>query len=273
MLAGLILLLAGAGVMSVAAAQTEAPGRTTDGILRPPDKPAAPLVRAVEIGAGYGRYSDDIGYADGEFVRFSLSRPWRYTLTLDGGRESRFGETSWDYGITYTRFLPRLINLSAGISSGTGEFLAPRYRLGLSASASPFGIVTTLGYLRIQSKGENSSDGLGLGLMRYTGHWIFGVSARGDIGQPGDTFSSSAGVGITYYVWRKTYIGATADWGDVSYMLIGVGRAEVDFYSRAFTIGLSQWFTARSGANVRASYGETSFYHVKGITVSLFQEF
>jgi YaiO family outer membrane protein len=258
--------------MSLAQTPSPAPGQSEGQVLAPETPPDPPLKGALEVGGGFAQYSDDMGRADGEFLRATFSRPWRYSLVLDGGREARFGETSYGGGVTYTRFLPGRTNFSIGLSSGTGEFLAPRYRLGASFSGSVLSVVTTVGYLRTQSKAENSSDGYSLGLLRYTGHWILGASGRLDVGHPGNTKSTTWGAGLTYYVWRETYIGVSADFGDVSYMLVGKDKALVDYDSKGYNLGISQWLTSNAGFNLKLSYGETSFYNVRGATISLFRE-
>jgi YaiO family outer membrane protein len=263
----LAVILTGAGTPPAGSAA--APQDPSVAVNQPP---SPPIVRSVEVGGGWADYSGDLGTADGEFVKLTFAQPWRYTWVFDLGRESRFGETSYGGGVTYTRFLPGDTNFSIGLSSGTGDFLAPRYRLGAAFSGSIAGTVTTLGYLRNVSKGENRSDGISLGLLRYVGHWILGSSVRHDIGQPGTTHSTSWGAGITWYTYRQTYIGVSADFGDVSYVLVGPSRALVSFDSRGYSLGISQWLNSNAGLNLRLSYGDTSFYEVRGATLSLFRE-
>jgi YaiO family outer membrane protein len=237
-----------------------------------PKPPAAGAVRSLEVGAGIGRYSDGLGTSNGQSLRFSYSRAWRSSWSLDFGRQSRFGESSWDYGASYTRFLPRRTNLTVGLSSGTGQYLAPRYRFGATFGAPVLGLALSMGYLHEQSKAENRLDAISAGAARYQAHWIFALSGRCDFGQPGSTISTLGGAGVTWYRWKRIYLGASADFGDVSYMMVGPGRAVVNFHSSSFSLGFSRWFNSHAGMNLRLSYGKTSFYKVGGITASLFRE-
>jgi YaiO family outer membrane protein len=266
-----LLLAVGAWLSPALAGSTPDPNRP-DISPAAPKAPGPTWVRSLEAGGGVAEYSDDLGRSDSQFLRAGISRPWRYGWVVDVGREHRFDETSFNYGASYTQFLPGRTNLTVAIGSGTGEILAPRYRLGVTASGSILGLVTSAGYLRVQSKAENWSDGFSLGLLRYTGHWIFGVSGRQDYGYPGRTVSRSGGAGITWFQWRRTYLGANVDFGKVSYMLVGPAQAKVNFNSTTYGVGFSRWFTDRTGMNLRGTYGRTSFYKVGGVTVSLFRE-
>jgi YaiO family outer membrane protein len=272
--ATIVVLGVGCVTASAESAQDSNPSAPAPSAVSSP-APAATRsdwVRSVEVGGGYGKYTKGLGQSDGQSLRFGISRPWHYGWIFDVGREHRFGETSIGYGATFNQTLPHRANLTFGIGSGTGKILAPRYRASVTASGSVLGLVASAGYLRTQSKAENRSDGFSLGLLRYQGHWIIGASGRQDYGYPGRTISRSWGGGLTYYQWRKLYIGAGFDRGDVSYMLIKPDRAEVNFNSTAYNLGGSYWFTDKSGLNLRLSHGRTSFYTVNGVTVSLFQE-
>ncbi len=227
---------------------------------------------AVEIGGGYGSYTGDLSESDSQSVRLSFGKPSAYRWVFDVGRQHRFGTSSIGTGITYFRSFARDVTLSVGGGTGTGKFLAPRYSFGLGVMKPIFGIVTSVSYQRVQSKVENASDGVGLGFMRYQGHWIASASARVDVGHPGNTKSPGFLLGLTYYVYRKTYIGLGTDFGRASYMLISAGRTLVNYTGRGYNINLSQRISPNRGFNLRFNYGETSFYKVWGITFSIFQE-
>jgi len=233
---------------------------------------ASPFVQSIEAGAGLGWYDGDLGRSDGQFLRYGISRPYDFGLTLDVGRQHRFGETSFGGGVSLNKSLPGNASVTVGLSSGTGDVLAPRYRFDVSASYPVFETIVTAGYTRVQSKIENASDGYSLGLLRYFSHWIIGGHVRTDIGYPGRTYSTTVGVGATWYTWKQLYIGGGLDWGQVSYILLP-GRAEVDYDAVGGHVGVSRWFNETSGLNVRLDYGETSFYRSGGITVSVFREF
>jgi YaiO family outer membrane protein len=230
-----------------------------------------PLVRSVEAGGSWGHYSNGYGDADGEFARFGLWREDRWAWKFETGRSARFGDQSLDGGLSYARWFGRT-SATLGLSSGTGDYIANRYRFDASVSRPLVGVIGTLGYTRIQSKGENRSDGLGVSLVRYLPHWIVSAQGRCDWGQPGDTRSTSGGVGLSYVIWRRMSVGVGYDTGDVSYLMVGPGRALVDYHSTGWNLGYSQWFDAHWGLNARLDYGETPFYDVRGASLSLFRE-
>ncbi len=237
----------------------------------PDDSTAVAFVRTLEVGAGYGSFSDDLGEAHGQFGRFTLEKPEHYRWQLEVGTQSRFGDSSLGFGTSFTSFLSGDASMTIGFSTGTGEFLAPDYRVDISASVPILTIVVTPGYAHEQSKAENRLDSFTVGLQRWFPHWILDAFGRYDIGYPGETISRSAGFGITYYVWQKTYLGAGIEFGDISYMLISLEEVLVDYESTGYRLGLSQWFNESSGVNIGLDYGETPFYEVVGVNVSYFK--
>ena len=230
-----------------------------------------PLTRSVEAGGAWGHYTEGYGDADGEFVRCGLWREDRWAWHAEAGRDARFGDQSLNGGLSYSHWFGKT-SVTLGVSSGTGEFIANRYRLDAAVSRPLAGVVTTLGYTRIQSKGENRSDGVGLSLVRYWPHWVVSVQGRFDVGQPGSTHAPSGGVGLSYVVWRRTSIGIGYDVGKVSYQLVGPGKALVDYRSTGVNLGFSQWFGKQWGLNTRVDYGETPFYNVRGASLGIFRE-
>ncbi len=232
---------------------------------------APALTRSIEIGGAWGHYTEGYGDSDGEFLRAGLGRAERWAWRAEAGRSARFGDESLDGGLSYAHWFGKT-SVTLGASSGTGDFIANRYRLDAAVSRPLAGVVTTLGYTRIQSKGENRSDGVGLGLVRYTPHWVYSAQARLDIGQPGATQSASGGVGLSYVVWRRLSIGVGYDVGNVSYQLVGPGKALVDYRGSGFNLGYSQWFDAQWGLNAKVDYGDTPFYIVRGASLGIFRE-
>lgn len=257
------------GTASSAAPPT--PAQPASGLPVTPAATAGPgLTKSLELGGGLGWYSDDLGRADGEFVRFGLSRPYDFGVTFDVGRQARFGETSVGGGVSFTKDFKGDRSVSVGIGSGTGN-LAPRYRFDISVRQTLFDIIFSAGYTRIQSKEDNRSDGISFGATRWFPHIIVGASVRRDYGYPGRTESDGVGVGVTWYQWKKLYIGGGVDWGDVSYQILP-GQVITDYSSVGYNLGFSRWFNERSGLNLRVDYGETSFYESGGFTVSWFRE-
>jgi YaiO family outer membrane protein len=239
----------------------------------PDGEPAVDHV--LEVGVGLGRYdfvgSGENSNFDSQFARYTRSRPWRDAWRFEIGRQHRFEESSLDGGLSYTRYVRRT-SFTAGLSSGTGHVLGPEYRLDLSVSRPFSDVIVALGYTRLVSKEANSSDGWGLSLTRWFGHWILSAGHRIDFGQPGDTESSSTSLGLTWYVWRRTYVGFGMSFGEVSYLLTGPGAPLVDYYAHDYNLTLSRYLDDRSGINVRLDHGRTSFYDIDGVTLSFFQE-
>ena len=230
-----------------------------------------PLTRSVEVGGGWGHYTEGYGDANGQVVRLGLWREDRWAWHAEVGRSARFGDKSLDGGLSYAHWFGRT-SVTLGASSGTGRFIADRYRLDASVSRPLAGVIASVGYTRIQSKGVNRSDGVGVSLVRYTPHWVYSAQGRFDLGQPGATRSASGGVGLSYVVWRRLSVGIGYDVGRVSYQLVGPGVALVDYRSSGVNLGYSQWFGAHWGLNTRVDYGDTPFYTVRGAAASLFRE-
>ena len=238
--------------------------------------PENPLTRVIEVGGDYGRYSDDMGSANSQFLRFSITKPDVYTWRFVTGRAYRFKDEGYDIGASYTRYLPDGVSLSLGFSTGTGEVISPDYRVDASigmAFLKKDNLLASVGYTRTQSKAENRSDGFGLGLTYHVDdHWILGASGRYDIGQPGETVSTSGGLGITYGVYRKRYIGAAIEFGDVSYLLVGPGEALVDYNSTTYKLYFSHYQTPSVGFHLRLDYERNSSYELVGGSITLFKE-
>ena len=232
---------------------------------------APPLTHSIEVGGAWGHYTEGYGDADGQFLRYGLRREEQWAWRAEAGRSARFDDQSLDGGLSYSHWFGRT-SLTLGVSSGTGDFIANRYRLDAAVTRPLAGVVTTLGYTRIQSKGDNRSDGVGLSLVRYTPHWVYSAQGRLDLGQPGATHSASGGVGLSYVVWRRMSVGIGYDVGDVSYQVVGAGVALVDYRSTGFNLGFSQWFGAQWGLNAKVDYGETPFYTVRGASLGVFRE-
>lgn len=267
----LIFVVPAISVLMLLAGETLAVPSAPGGMPVQPDAPRSGASSA-EFGGGWADYSGDLGESNNQYVRVALAGAGMNVWGFDLGRESRFGETSLGYGATFTRILSGGGRYSISASSGTGEILAPRYRLGVSLSGSAAGLAVTAGYLRQVSKGRNFSDGFGLGLSRWSRSWILSASVRHDIGRPGPTHSTEFGAGLTWYRHRRIYVGVNSEFGRVSYMLLGEEDVEVNFRSEGWSLGVTGWLTSHSGLNLRLNYGETPFYQVRGATLGFFRE-
>ena len=237
--------------------------------------------QSLEFGASLGRYdfdnsSENSAY-DAQFIRYARSRPAVDSWLVDAGRQHRFDQSSLDLGLGYTRYLGKT-GLSAGISGGTNKVLSHEYRIGLGVSHPLAGFITRLDYTKSQSHGENRSDSWGLGVTRWFSHWILGGGYRFDIGQPGSTESASYNFGITYYQWRRTYLGAGVQTGDVSYQLLGPGvplssQVLIDYSAWSAHLSLMHFISDKSGFNLRYDHSRAQDnWIIDGFTCSYFRE-
>lgn len=237
---------------------------------------AEPYVRTLEVGAGLSRYTDGLGQGNGQSASLRLAKENDHSWAFETGRQERFGEAAWGIGISHTRFVRTATSLTAGLSTGTGDYLFPEYRFDARVDQgvlSEKNLVLSASYTRIQSKQENSSDGFGLGAVWWLPHWVLEGHTLYDIGHPGDAVSKSWGLGATWYLWKKTYLGAAVSGGQVSYMLVGPQSALVDYDAHGWSCYWQQWLLTDGGFTLRYEHGTTDYYQVDGYSLSLFKEF
>ena len=176
------------------------PGAAPRGLVPAPPAPAiapAPAsgrVVSMEVGASAGHATIEPPGMNSEFGTLTVTQPGDWSATGLLGRSERFGDQSVDFGGSFTKTLPRDVDATVGLSSGTGEFISQRYRFDASLRTpillSDKSLVATGGFRRMQSKGENFSNGLNAGLAWYVdGHWLLGAGVEADRGYPGDTIS------------------------------------------------------------------------------------
>lgn len=240
----------------------------------PADTDDAAWTKTVEAGAGYGWFSDPYGNGNGQFVRFSLTRPWRHLLRFELNRGDRFGLDGVSLGVTYARTLANKTTLSVGLAGGTGD-LSPKYRFDASVTWPTLeegNLLLSVGYKDDKSKFDNGSRGLWLGGVYYKGHWVAQGNVRYDRGRPGNTDSYGAAAGLTWYIYKKLYLGFGFDWGDSSYLVVGPGDVQVDVQGRSYNFNGSYWLNDSSGINFRVEYGSNSIYSGSGVQLSYFKE-
>lgn len=242
----------------------------------PANAAADPWRRTVEAGAGFGRYSDGLGDADDQFLRFALTRPLLDEWSVTAGRAARFGETAAGGGLAYKRWLRPDLAVNVGVSGGTGEVLYPRYRIDAGiehAMLANDALVVNLGWNRTQSHAENRADGVGLGLRYwFAGTWVASATGRIDVGYPGRTTSRSAGAGLMYARYKVFYLGADVRAGTVAYTLLAPGEAFVDYWTRGAGLAGSVYFGPDFGLGARLDYAENEIYEERSVSVKLFRE-
>jgi YaiO family outer membrane protein len=230
----------------------------------------------LRVGYSYGEYDRGLGSLNSQSVRYSGSRYLHDAWNVDVGRAARLGEDGVGFGIGYRRHLRRDTSWSAGVSSGTGEVLFPRWRADVGIEHGVLAgdpLLLALGYTHLQSKAENRSDGIQLGARWYTRRgWIFGLHQNFEHGHPGDTSSKSTGFGIMYHRPDHFSLSAGYDFGDVSYVLLMPGEAAVDFDSRSYQFGGSYNFSPRSGVGLRYDFANTDIYDLWSFNLEYFHK-
>lgn len=237
---------------------------------------AAEDLWTLEAGLEQAQFTDALGPGNGQFLRLTWERPRSHTLALGLGRAHRWDDTSLDAAALYTRHLRPDTDLWLGLGGGTGDFIAPEYRLdaGVLRKFLPGDTLhLSAGYTHIQSKEENSTDGLLAGASWYLEHWLLSGVFHYDIGQPGDTVSRTWVWDVTWYRYRDVYLGAGYSDGSASYVLVGPGRPLIDYRVEGWRALASKWLGADWGGHLRYDHTWTSYYTVDSYTVSVFKEF
>lgn len=228
--------------------------------------------RTLEVGLERAIYSGAIQNGFSQFAAYSWSEGPLWTFRLDVSHDARFGDEGFGAGLGATRSLGKF-RLNAGLSSGTSDVIHPEYRcdLGLSRDLLLPGLQATVGYTRLQSKGENSADGFAAGLNYwFGGHWILGASGRHEIGHPGDTTSESADLSLTWFRWQRLYLGAGYRFGAISYQLLGPAITLVDYDETDIYATASWYVRPEFGFNGRLDRLENDVYDLTAVRLSAF---
>jgi YaiO family outer membrane protein len=230
--------------------------------------------QTLEVGGEYGTYTGEVGHTVSEFASYTWPQGPRWTLRADASHESRFDDDGFGFGFSAQRDLGK-VRLGAGLSSGTGDVIHPEYRfdVGGQFDLPVQGMQATAGYTRLQSKGDNSSDGFSVGLLYwYGGHWIFGASGRHEIGHPGDTSSNSADLSVTWFQWLRVYVGVGYRFGAVSYLLLGPSTTLVDYDETDLYATVSWHLRPDLGFNARFDVVNNDVYDLTAARLSLFKQ-
>ena len=242
----------------------EAAGDTADAQVASQEfLPAGPRPRDVfyslTLGAGFSHNS-----TSGEYVRFSMWKPGTHGITLDLGEQHGGGESSVAVGATYWRNLDPKTSLSLSGGGGSAPF-APRYALGASIGRPFFDVGFTFGAGYKKWHDDNYVTEIGVGAQRWFPHWIVGGGATYSQGEPASFTGWRGGVGLTYFVWRKTYASVSIDFGKVRNR-----DWNYDVRGKGLNFGFSQYFNSTSGISVSA--GRSLDIDTYGVSVSVFKE-
>jgi hypothetical protein len=233
-----------------------------------PSDADTPLIRTVEVGGAHGRYTETDERSNAEFLRMSWARPSTWDLRVDAGRQERFGATTYGGGVIYGLHVAPRTRVAFGMAGSTGE-LSPLFSTSVSVTHPWMGLGLTAGAAHSEWEGDARTEELSVGIVRWLPHVILGGGLRYYFADPGDN-TVAGGIGATYYIWRKTYVGVGYDAGDLQLSFTGKGDEILDSSSRGFNIGLSQWIDDKSGVNLRWDTGRPP--EVWGVTASWFRE-
>jgi len=261
------LLLLGILLLGLPAAAAEDPPASAE-----PEGKESDWIKSIEVGAGYLDFSDPYGTGSGQFARFVLDKPWEHLIRVEVGHAERFDLDGVGLGLFYQRTLPSKISWSVGAAGGSGG-LSPEHRFDATVTFPLLegkNLLLSVGCKDEKSKYGNSAQGVTLGAVYYFGHWMASGNVRYDRGRPGNTDSWGTGAGLTWYLYKKIYLGAGIDYGESSYVIVGPGDVRVDLKGRGYNFGGSYWFNDHSGVNFRLDYGSNSIYSGRGAQASYF---
>ena len=262
---------AGAGgpaTMAEASPQAQQPVAQTSPQAPPPtalvpsdDSASARETRfSLTLGIGFSH-----NYTDGEFVRFSAWKPQKQGVTLDAGEQHIDDESSVGVGITYWRNLDPKTTVSVGVSGGSGPY-APRFGVGGQISRPLLTMICSAGANYREWQDGNYTTEIGAGVVRWFPHIIVGGGAVYTFGEPASFEGWRGNLGLTYYVWRRTYAGVSVDVGEINQR-----DFRFDTRQRGINAGFSQWFGKNWGVNVVGgrNFEEPVIY---GVSVAWFGE-
>ena len=211
-----------------------------------------PVERTFELGVALGRYpgmEDD--NSDGQSFLLRWFKPKEFDIRLSGGRQQRFGESTLGIGVGYGRFLTDKTKLTIGASTSTGE-LAPQWSASVFVRRPFFDTVPiSLGYIHDHWETGGRNDRVSLGAEKWSKHWIVEAAVRYNMNDPGNHDGWGGNLGLTWYRWKKIYVGAGYNFGDVRYEPVGFENVLVEYEVRGSYLTVEHWFTPRSGIGFR----------------------
>lgn len=223
-------------------------------------QPHGDIWRSITLGAGFNH-----NYPNGEFARFSLWKPYTQGITLDFGEQHAGDDSSVAFSGRYWRQFDGSTVVAVDATGGTVPF-APKWGVGGSISRPVLGGVgVNLGASYRDWRDGNHTTEVGVGLVRWFPHVIVGGGATYSTGEPASFVGWRGSVGLTYYVWKKTYAGVSFDFG-----MTNNRDWQYDTRSKGLNFGFSRWLSATSGINVSAGGGIDN--DVYGVSASWFKE-
>lgn len=235
------------------------------------EQASTPRIYSMEAGAGIGSYPEETAHS--VFASLAVSRPFKDTWRFSASHDKRFGDAGIGIGAGYTYYWNSGYSLSAGLSTGTGEVIHPRYAIGITGGKDVLpGLLASLSYLRWQSRDRSRFDAFMIGATWYAAdHWIIGGGGRAQLGQPGSEWSLSADFGLTYVVYLNTYVSAGFTISDVSYQLATSppGTAVVEYSDSSYRLSVTKYINPTMGLSGLLEY--SPFWDSTWLTLRFFK--
>jgi YaiO family outer membrane protein len=231
----------------------------------------------VEFGGGYSdMYPRPYVPWRDAYMRFVASGG-RNTLSGEGSRENRYGDTGWYYNAGLARDFSENWFADVHAGSSVGGFFLPKLRVDSSINRKLLTnkqLVLTASFGYDKSKQINHDYRFGPALTYYTKWSVVGQGGVNFVRSfPGNLLDMSEYLAITQGHDKEHFITVRAELGREGYEIVGPQTALQDFAFRQYSGSWRQWIGLDWGVNVIFNHENTPFYRRNGGTVGFFFEF
>ena len=201
----------------------------------------------------------------------------RNTLSGEGSRENRYGDTGWYYNAGLARDFSENWFADVHAGSSVGGFFLPKLRVDSSINRKLLSnkrlvLTGTFGYDK--SKQVNHDYRFGPAFTYYTKWSVVGQGGVNFVRSfPGNLLDMSEYLAITQGHDKEHFITVRAEFGREGYEIVGPQTALQDFAFRQYSGSWRQWIGLDWGVNVIFNHENTPFYRRNGGTVGFFFEF
>jgi YaiO family outer membrane protein len=231
----------------------------------------------VEFGGGYSdMYPRPYVPWRDAYMRFVASGG-RNTLSGEGSRENRYGDTGWYYNAGLARDFSENWFADVHAGSSVGGFFLPKLRVDSSINRKLLTnkqLVLTASFGYDKSKQINRDYRFGPAFTYYTKWSVVGQGGVNFVRSfPGNLLDMSEYLAITQGHDKEHFITVRAELGREGYEIVGPQTALQDFAFRQYSGTWRQWIGLDWGVNVIFNHENTPFYRRNGGTVGFFFEF
>ncbi len=231
----------------------------------------------LEAGGGYSNLTDNFTPWKDAYIRGMISGG-RNTLSGEAVRESRYSDTGWFFGATWTRTLGEnwYSELHFGSSTVSGFFL-PRIRTGGTINRKLLAhrqLVLTGGFGYDKSKTVNDAFRTSAGATYYFEHpFMLEGGVTWTLARPGSVLARTQYAAITQGHEKEHYISLRAEIGREGYELVGPQTSLFNFVIHDYSANWRQWIGPNWGVNVAYEHESNIAFRRNGGTLGLFFEF